>query len=162
MNRRASSLAFHATKTVKAAEVSAISHHPSLCVRRGGGGTSASTSSRITLVKEYSPFYRDIGFPFPSPVHALISDGWVQPSQPTPTPTLSSSLSGCLLAHAMSGISSLTVPIALSAVAMFLLYFWNELLGIGVEDKTHRHRLTQPAVHLPSRAGLLSTRVELV
>ena len=41
----------------------------------------------------YFPFYRDIGFSFPSPVHALISDGWVQPSQPTPTPTLSSSLS---------------------------------------------------------------------
>ena len=75
-------------------------------MRRGGGGTSASTSSRITLVKEYSPFYRDIGFPFPSPVHALISDGWVQPSQPTPTPTLSSLLSGCLLTHAMSSLSS--------------------------------------------------------
>ena len=42
MNRRASSLAFHAI--VKAAEVSAVSHHPSLCVRRGGGGTSASTA----------------------------------------------------------------------------------------------------------------------
>ena len=104
----------------------------------------------------YSPFYRDIGSPFPSPVHALISDGWVQPSQPTPTPTLSSLLSGCLLTHAMSSLSSLpTVPIALSAVAMFLVCFWNELLGTGVEDKTHRHRLTQPAVHLPSRAGLL-------
>ena len=50
MNRRASFLAFHAI--VKAAEVSAVSHHPSLCVRRGGGGTSASTASRITMVKE--------------------------------------------------------------------------------------------------------------
>ena len=50
MNRRASSLAFHAI--VKAADVSAVSHHPGLCVRRGGGGTSASTASRITLVKE--------------------------------------------------------------------------------------------------------------
>ena len=30
----------------------------------------------------YSPFYRDIGSLFPSPVHALISDGWVQPSSP--------------------------------------------------------------------------------
>ena len=50
MNRRASSLAFHGI--VKAAEVSAVSHHPSLCVRRGGGGTSASTASRITLVKD--------------------------------------------------------------------------------------------------------------
>ena len=50
MNRRASSLAFHAI--AKAAEVSAVSHHPSLCVRRGGGGTSASTASRITLVKD--------------------------------------------------------------------------------------------------------------
>ena len=50
MNRRASSLAFHAI--VKAAEVSAVSHHLSLCVRRGGGGISASTASRITLVKD--------------------------------------------------------------------------------------------------------------
>ena len=52
MNRRASSAAFHAT--VKAAEVLAVSHHPSLCVRRGRGGTSASTASRITLVKDWS------------------------------------------------------------------------------------------------------------
>ena len=49
MNRGASSLASHAI--VKAAEVSAVSHHPSLCVRRGGGGTPASTASRITLMK---------------------------------------------------------------------------------------------------------------
>ena len=50
MNRRASSLAFHAI--VKAAEVTAVSHHQSLCVRRGGGGTSASIASSITLVKD--------------------------------------------------------------------------------------------------------------
>ena len=37
MNRRASSLEFHAM--VKAVEASAVSHHPNLCVRRGGGGT---------------------------------------------------------------------------------------------------------------------------
>ena len=43
-------LAFHAI--MKAAEFSAVSHHPSLFVRRGGGGTSASTASRITLVKD--------------------------------------------------------------------------------------------------------------
>ena len=43
MNRRASSLAFHAI--VKAAEISAVSHHSSLWVRRGGCGTSASTYS---------------------------------------------------------------------------------------------------------------------
>ena len=35
MNRRASSLAFHAI--VGAAEVSVVLHHPSLCVRRGWG-----------------------------------------------------------------------------------------------------------------------------
>ena len=97
----------------------------------------------------YFPFYRDIGSPFPSPVHALISNGWVQSSQPTSTTTLSSSLSG--LTHAMSSLSSpRTVPIALSTVAMLLLCFWNKLLGIGVEDKTHRHRLTRRGVHLPS------------
>ena len=50
MNRRASSLASHAI--VKVAEVSAVSHHPSLCVQRGEGGTSASTASRITLLKD--------------------------------------------------------------------------------------------------------------
>ena len=111
----------------------------------------------------YSPFYRDTGSPFDGQVQALISNCWVQPSQPTPTPTIASSLSGCLLTHVMSSLSSLhTIPIALSAVAMFLLCFWNELLGIRVEDRTHRHRLTQPAVHVRSRAGLLSTRVELV
>ena len=49
-NRRAFSLAFH--EIVKAAEVSAVSHHPSLCVRRGGGGTAASTALKITLVKD--------------------------------------------------------------------------------------------------------------
>ena len=108
----------------------------------------------------YYLFYRDMGSPFPSPVHTLISDG--RPSQPQP-PGISSSRSGCLLTHAMSSLSSLhTVPKALSAVAIFLLCFWNELLGIGVEDKTHRHCITQPAVHLPSRAGPLFTRVELV
>ena len=50
MSRRASSLAFHAI--AKPAEVSTVSHHPSLCVRRGGGGASASTVSRIPLVKD--------------------------------------------------------------------------------------------------------------
>ena len=84
----------------------------------------------------YFPFYRDIGFSFPSPVHALISDGWVQPSQPTPNPTLSSSLSVYLLTHAMSSLSCLhIVPIALSAVAMFLLCFWNELIASGLKMK---------------------------
>ena len=43
-------LAFHAI--MKAAEFSAVSHHPSLCVRHRRGGTSASTASRITLVKD--------------------------------------------------------------------------------------------------------------
>ena len=50
MNRGASSLAFHAI--VKAAEISAVLRHPSLCVRRGGGGTSAFTASRLSLVKD--------------------------------------------------------------------------------------------------------------
>ena len=50
MNRRASSLAFHAI--VKTAEVSAVSHHPSLGVRCGVGGTYASTTSRITLAND--------------------------------------------------------------------------------------------------------------
>ena len=50
VSRINASLAFHAI--VNAAEVSAVSHHPSLCMRRGGGGTSAATASRITLVKD--------------------------------------------------------------------------------------------------------------
>ena len=50
MNRRAFSLASHAI--VKVAEVSAVSHHPSLCVRRGRGDTFASTASIIFLVKD--------------------------------------------------------------------------------------------------------------
>ena len=50
MNRRESSPAFHAI--VKAADVLDVSHHPSLCVQRGGRGTSTSTASLITLVKD--------------------------------------------------------------------------------------------------------------
>ena len=42
----------------------------------------------------YFPFYPYIGSPFPILVHAFISDGWVQPSQPTPTPAFSSFPSG--------------------------------------------------------------------
>ena len=71
-------------------------------------------------------FHRDIGCPFPSPGHALISDGWVHPSQPPPT-----SVSGCLLTHTKPSLSPQAVPIALSAVAMLSLCFWNELLGIS-------------------------------
>ena len=116
-----------------------------------------SDPSVFFVFSPYFSFYRDIGSPFPSPVHALISDGWVQPSQPTPTPALSSSLSGCLLTNAMPSLSSPhAVPIALSAVAVLLLCFWNELLGIEVEDKTHHHHPTQPVVHLTSCAALLS------
>ena len=44
---------------------------------------------------------------YDSRVHAFIYDGWVQLSQPTPTPTVSSSLSGCLQTHAMPSLSSL-------------------------------------------------------
>ena len=50
MNRRVSSLASHAT--LKVPEVSAHSHHPNLCVRRGGGGTSFATASRTTLGRD--------------------------------------------------------------------------------------------------------------
>ena len=49
-------------------------------------------------------------------------NGWVQPSQPIPTPTLSSSLSWCLLTHAMPSLSSPhAASITLSAVAMLSL-----------------------------------------
>ena len=44
------SLASHAT--LKAATVSADSHQPSLCVRRGGGGTCFAAASRTTLAKD--------------------------------------------------------------------------------------------------------------
>ena len=83
-------------------------------------------------------------------MHALVSDCWVQPSQPTPTPALSSSPSGCLLTHAMPNLSSphqascmcpLHSPLLL---AMLLLCYTNELLGIGVGNKTHLHRPTYP------------------
>ena len=50
IDRRASSLASDAI--VKAAEVSAVLHHPSLCVRRGGCGTSAYTASTKKMVKD--------------------------------------------------------------------------------------------------------------
>ena len=50
MDRRASSLASHAT--LKAAAVAEQSHRPSLCVLRGGGGTScATTASRTNLAR---------------------------------------------------------------------------------------------------------------
>ena len=92
------------------------------------------------------------------PVNVLVSDSWVQPSQPIPTPTLSSSLSGCLLTHAMPSLfSAQAVAIALSAVGIPLLFFCNELIDIGVANILHHDRPTQPVVHLPSRAGLLST-----
>ena len=49
-SRRASSLASHCI--VKAAEVPAVSQHPSWCVRRGWGGTFSSTASKISSVKD--------------------------------------------------------------------------------------------------------------
>lgn len=49
VNRRAS---FLYNGSVNDAEISALLHRPSMCVRSIGGGVSASTASRVTPVKD--------------------------------------------------------------------------------------------------------------
>ena len=69
-----------------------------------------------------------VGRLFRTSVHAFVSNGWVQPSQAIPTPTLLSSISWCLLAHTMPSLfSPYASPLTLSAVAMLLLCFASKM-----------------------------------
>ena len=64
----------------------------------------------------------DVGSLFLTSVHAFVSNGWVQPSQPIPSPTLSSSMSWLSLTHAMPSLSPHHAAlITFSVVAMLLL-----------------------------------------
>ena len=52
------------------------------------------------------------------------------------------------------------VPTTLSGVVVLLLSCWNELLGIRVDNKTHRHHPALSVRHLPDRTGFLSIEAE--
>ncbi|MEP5731792.1 MAG: hypothetical protein ABJL67_20730, partial [Sulfitobacter sp.] len=95
---------------------------------------------------------------FLRPARGVESIGGVQSFPPIPTPTLSSLLSECLLTHAVASLSSpQAVPITLYALAMLLVCCWNEVIGIGVENKTHLNYPASSKFHPPDRAGFLST-----